>query len=67
MAVTSFEMDERTLQTIEELKKLFGVKTNAAVLRKSLALSRIVGRHANNEHTVVIGENDKSERVSLAG
>ena len=67
MAVTSFEMDERTLQTIDELKAVFGVKTNAAVLRKALALARIVGRHADKEHAVVIGGEGDSEKVSLAG
>ncbi len=63
MAVTTFEVDERTLQTIQELKEAFGVKTNAAVIRKSLALARIAARRADADHTIDLS----GEKVSLVG
>jgi hypothetical protein len=37
MAVTSFEVDDRTLALTARLGETFGVKTNAAVIRRVLA------------------------------
>jgi hypothetical protein len=41
MAVTSFEVDERTAALIAELRETFGVNTQAAVIRKALALANV--------------------------
>ena len=46
MAVTSFEVDERTAALLADLQKTFGVKTNAAVIRKALALANVASQHA---------------------
>jgi hypothetical protein len=46
MAVTSFEVDERTAALLANLQKTFGVKTNAAVIRKALALASVASQHA---------------------
>ena len=69
MAVTSFDMDERTQKSIDDLKVVFGVKTNAAVLRKALALATIAARNADKDNTVVVAQSSsgQGERVSLAG
>jgi hypothetical protein len=69
MAVTSFEVDERTVELIARLRETFGVKTNAAVLRKALALANVASQHAGSDHTITISsDNGKPPvKVSLAG
>jgi hypothetical protein len=69
MAVTSFEVDERTAALLAELQKTFGVKTNAAVLRKALALANVASQYADADNTITItsGEGKAPVKVSLAG
>ncbi len=69
MAVTSFEVDDRTLALIARLRETFGVKTNAAVIRKALALANIASQHADADHTITIASADGKPpvKVSLAG
>lgn len=68
MAVTSFEVDERTAELLAQLQKTFGVKTNAAVIRKALALANVASRHADADNTITIGSDAKPPvKVSLAG
>ena len=68
MAVTSFEVDERTAQLLAQLQKTFGVKTNAAVIRKALALANGASQHAGTDHTITISADGKDPvKVSLAG
>lgn len=66
MPVTSFELDERTMGTLRELQTVFGVKTNAAVLRKAIALAGMAASKATPEHTVTISGRDEPVTVSLA-
>jgi hypothetical protein len=59
MAVTSFEVDDRTLALIAQLRETFGVKTNAAVIRKALALANVASQHAlslEKEEKRVVGQ-----------
>ena len=69
MAVTSFEVDDRTLALIAQLRETFGVRTNAAVIRKALALANVVSQHADSDHTITItsGKDKPPVKVSLAG
>lgn len=70
MAVTSFNVDERTATLLAKLQDTFGVKTNAAVIRKALALASVASQHANSDNTITIAPSDKGEpavKVSLAG
>jgi hypothetical protein len=70
MAVTSFEVDERTADLIARLQKTFGVKTNAAVIRKALALANVASQHANSDNTITIAPTEDGKpaiKVSLAG
>jgi hypothetical protein len=66
MPVTTFEMDERTLAALRELQVVFGVKTNAAVLRKAIALAKITASKASPDHTVTISGGGEPLTVSLA-
>lgn len=69
MSVTSFEVDERTAALIEQLRETFGVKTNAAVIRKALALANVARQHADADHTITITPSDGKTpvKISLAG
>jgi hypothetical protein len=68
MAVTSFDVDERTAELLAQLQKTFGVKTNAAVIRKALALANVASRQADADNTITIGSDAKpAVKVSLAG
>lgn len=69
MAVTSFEVDDRTAALIAQLREAFGVKTNAAVIRKALALANVASQHADADHTITIAPNDgkPAVKISLAG
>ncbi len=70
MAVTSFEVDERTAELLTQLQKTFGVKTNAAVIRKALALANIASKQADADATITITSDDpetKPVKVSLVG
>jgi ribosomal protein L4 len=49
----SFELDAGTAKAIEDLKEVFGVKTDADVLRKAIALSRIAARYRNHEDQTI--------------
>jgi len=65
VAVTSFEVDEHTAELIAELRKTFGVKTNAAVIRKALALANVASRYAGPDHTITITANDGKPPVKV--
>ena len=69
MAVTSFDVDERTAALLAELQNTFGVKTNAAVLRKALALANVASRYADADRMITITPPDgkPAVKVSLAG
>lgn len=68
MAQTTFEVDKATLEAIAELKTAFGVKTNAQVIRKALALARVAANNADEDNTLTIISKDKEEKqVLLAG
>jgi hypothetical protein len=62
MAQTSFVADSATLDAIAELKDRFGVKTNAQVLRKALALARVAAQNADDQNTLTILSPDGREK-----
>jgi hypothetical protein len=69
MGVTSFDVDERTAALIAALRETFGVRTNAAVIRKALALANVASQHADADRTITItpGAGRPAVKVSLAG
>jgi hypothetical protein len=69
MAQTTFEVDRATLEAIALLKEQFGVKTNAQVIRRALALARVAMQNADPDtHTLTIKAPDGAEKtVLLAG
>lgn len=69
MAQSSFQLDAGTARAIEELKKVFNVTSNTAVIRKAVALARIAARHSNaDDQTIVLLDKDNvPTKVMLAG
>jgi hypothetical protein len=67
MPVTSFAFDERTMQAIADLRKIFGVSSNAAALRRAITLSRVVADQRDDKNTVLIQGKEHPLRVSLDG
>jgi hypothetical protein len=52
-----------------QLQETFGLKTNAAVLRKALALANVASQYADTDHTITITSpnGEPPVKVSLAG
>ncbi len=67
MVQTSFQLDEGTAKSISELKEVFGVTTNTGVIRKALALARIVGRMSEDGAVTVLDKDDQRTKVLLVG
>lgn len=68
MSATSFVIDKVTAEAIEELKTEFGVSTNAAVIRKAIALARVAARSADGGHAITLLGNDGIEtKILLTG
>ena len=68
MARTIVNVDQATLEAISDLKHVFGVKTNADVVRKALALAQVAAENAdpcNNTLTSVTQER-QFRKVHLA-
>ncbi len=66
---TSFQVDPGTAEAIDELKDVFGVTSNTAVIRKAIALARVAARNSNTDDktvTLIDKEGDKL-KISLAG
>jgi hypothetical protein len=54
MAQTSFEIDENTAAALDQLKKVYGVPSNAAVLKRALALALAASKYADPDHNIHI-------------
>ncbi len=65
MAVTSFEVAERTAAVLTELQKKFGVTSNAAVIRKALALANVAARHADTDNSITLAPSDGKPAVTV--
>jgi len=65
---TTLDVNAETEKLLEELKKAFGVKTTAGVIKKSLELSRFMARNADEDNAVVIEtKNHEKTKLLLAG
>ncbi|MBK8906853.1 MAG: hypothetical protein IPM60_02810 [Rhodospirillales bacterium] len=68
MPQISFVVNDKFLETLEELKQTFGVTSNAEVVHRALALAQVAAENASADHTVTIGDgHDKSHKVLLSG
>ena len=65
MAIISFDVDEHTAALLGQLQKPFGVKTNAAVIRKTLALASHYA-DSDNMITIITGEETPPIKISVS-
>jgi len=52
MAQTSFDIDEKTASALEALKEVYGVSSNAAVLKRALAIALVASRQADDDFNI---------------
>ena len=62
MPQMTIEYDAETEAQLEELKKFFGVKTKAAVIRRALAISRAAKKYSDDEKSVRIASPSDGDR-----
>ncbi|WP_308721475.1 hypothetical protein [Komagataeibacter xylinus] len=65
MAQTTFAVDANTMKALESLKKSFGVKTNAQVIRKALALALVANQNADSSNTLTVLSPDGEKKQIL--
>lgn len=64
----NFQINDETLNLIEQLKGAFGVDTNTAVLKRALAIARLAANHQRNDHTItLIGKDEVRRDIVLNG
>jgi F420-dependent methylenetetrahydromethanopterin dehydrogenase len=54
MAATSFNIDQKTDQTLENLRRHYQVSSKAEVLRKAIALLNVARRNEHADGTIII-------------
>jgi hypothetical protein len=66
MAQTSFDIDEKTAEALDHLKKVYGVSSNAGVIKRALAIAMAASRFADPAHNIHIrSEVEGKERVVI--
>ena len=67
MAQTSFEIDEKTASALDALKEVYGVTTNAAVLKRALAIALVASKQADEDFNIhfLKKENDGVDKEVL--
>ena len=65
MAVTTFNIDEKMRQTLEELKEHFGASSKAEVLRKAVALLKIATESEAADGSITIRKNDVDQKIII--
>lgn len=70
MAQTTFEMDSDAQRVLDQLKEFYGVKTNAAAIRRALALARLAAEASDEKKQFTFKDaqdGDKEKVVLMAG
>ena len=65
MAQTSFEIDEKTASALAALKEVYGVNTNAAVLKRALAIALVASKQADEDHNIHFLKEENSEKKEV--
>ncbi len=65
MAQTEFVLDAGTAKAIADLKDVFGVSTSTEVIRRSIALARIVARNSVDNVVTIINPDSVEHKVDL--
>jgi hypothetical protein len=65
MGVTTFNIDEKMGQTLEELKDHFGASSKAEVLRKAVALLKIATESEAADGSIIIRKDDVDQKIII--
>ncbi len=60
MAQTSFDIDAKTAVALEGLKEVYGVSSNAAVLKRALAIALVAAKYADGDNNIHLLAQDKA-------
>lgn len=65
MSTTTFKFDQRMEEAIAELQKQFGATSKAEIIRKAVALLKVVGDAEKSGGEFIIRQDDKEKQVIL--
>jgi hypothetical protein len=65
MGTQTFEVNQEAVDLLCQLRGTFGVSTNAAVIRKALALASVVSRYAASDGTIMISTRRGASTVTI--
>lgn len=65
MALTSFNIDQKMQNTLEELKRHYGATSNAEVLRKAIALLQVIKENESEDGAFVLRKNNQDIKVII--
>ena len=65
--VTSFALDAKGREALEELRETLHASSNAAVIRRALTLLQLAARTTNKGGQVILREKDGKEREIIMG
>ena len=65
MAVTSFNVDEKLDATLESLKMHYGASSKAEILRKAIALLKVVQENEQQDGSIIIRTNRNQDMKVL--
>ena len=54
----SYQATDETAQVLGELRAAFRLNSDSAVIRRALALARLIAREAKDDHSIVIERRD---------
>jgi hypothetical protein len=63
MAATTFNFDDKTEKTLEELKKNFRLPSKTAVLRRALALLAIADKNRDPDGNITVGSGENRQKI----
>lgn len=61
----SYQANDETPQALNELRVAFRLNSDSAVIRRALALARVIAREAKDDHTIIIERRDGTKAQIL--
>ena len=65
MPVTTFNIDDKMAQTLDDLKDHFGASSKAEVLRKAVALLKIASESEADDGSITIRKDDADQKIII--
>ena len=65
--VTSFTIDSKSRDALDELRQTLNASSNAEVIRRALTLLQLAARTTDNDGRVILREKNGAEREIIMG